>query len=66
MSHALFLWMKLMLSVCHLVNTSLVLKGNVSFKARGLHYHSVSYLNNFGDFLVFQMGVINKLCVTKD
>ena len=22
--------------------------------------------NNFGDFLVLQMGVINKLCITKD
>ena len=99
-----------------LVNTSLALQENVSFKARGLHYHFNSLVpqqlcslrgrrkkgsgrgreksakalspqspslfpflpipyplltpamqaNNFGDFLVLQMGVINKLCITKD
>ena len=27
------------IGMCHLVNTSLALKENVSFKARGLHYH---------------------------
>ena len=30
------------IGMCHLVNTSLAVKENVSFKARGLHYHFTS------------------------